>query len=157
MWNTFWPDLLIAVIGAVLTVLTAWFTYLLQRRANETRALRFLVEEIHRRRALAPVARVSDVPGAGASDDFNRVNASILDIKDRIRLAREQSRPQSPAQPALSDMTRACNRYLESTAHSPEKYLHELRSLRQSLTYSIIHMTEGVRGVQRLEPGGSAF
>lgn len=157
MWNTFWPDLLVAVIGAALTVLIAWATYVLQRRSNEKQALRFLVEEIHRRRALAPIAHVGDVPGAGASDDFNRVNASILDIKDSIRLAREQSRPESPAQSALSDMTSACNRYLEGAAHCPERYLHELMSLRGSLTGNIRKMAEGVRGVQPLEPGGSAF
>ena len=157
MWNTFWPDLLIAVIGAVLTVLIAWVTYVLQRRTNEKRALRFLVEEIHRRRALAPMSPVGEVPGAGASDDFSRVNASILDIKDRIRLAREQSRPESPAQPALSDMTRACNRYLEGAAQRPERYLHELLALRDSLTGSITRMAEGVHGVEPLEPGGSAF
>lgn len=157
MWNTFWPDLLIAVIGAALTVLVAWVTYRLQRRSNEKHALRFLVEEIHHRRALAPIARVGDVPSASELDDFSRANASILDIKDRIRLTREQSRPASSAQHALSDMTRACNRYLEITSHRPEKYLHELMSLRSSLSESIQRIAEGVRGVRALEPGGSAF
>jgi hypothetical protein len=161
MWNTFWPDLWVAIIGAmvgsVLTVAIALITYRMQRRANEKHALRLLVDEIHRRRAFSPIADVRLVPVAQELDDFNNVNASVLDIRDRVRLAREQTRPQSGAQKPLSDMTRACNRYLQATARRPDRYLHDLMSLRNSLWESIQEIAGEVRGVPALEPAGAAY
>lgn len=161
MWNTFWPDFWVAIIGAVvgsiLTVMIALITYRLQRRSNKRHSLRLLVDEIHRRRAFAPIANVGNVPGAQKLDDFHNVNASILDIRDRIRLAREQTRPESGAQKPLSDMTRACNRYLQSTARQPDRYLHELMSLRSALWRNIQEVAGEVRGVPALESAGAAY
>lgn len=161
MWNTFWPDLLIALIGAVLgsvlTVVIALITYRLQRRANEKHALRLLVDEIHRRRAFVPIANVRNVAGAQKLDDFSNVNSSVLDIRDRIRLAREQTRPESGAQRPLSDMTRACNRYLQATARRPDRYLYDLEFLRNNLWESIQEMAREIQGVPALEPAGAAY
>ena len=161
MWNTFWPDFWVAIIGAVvgsvLTVVIALITYRLQRQSNEKHSLRLLVDEIHRRRAFAVIADVRDVPGAQELDDFHNVNASVLDLRDRIRLAREQTRPESGAQKPLSDMTRACNRYLHATARQPDRYLHDLMSLRNNLWQSIQDIAAEVRGVPALEPAGAAY
>lgn len=160
MWSTFWTDLLVAVIGAILgsffTVLIAWTTYCLQRRINEGHALRLLVDEIHRRRSFVPITNIRNVPGAGRSDDFYRVNSSVLDIRDRIRLTREQTRPESPAQRHLSDMTRDCNRYLEATARQPDRYMHDLMSLRNNLWEGIREIAVEIPHVPALEPGGGA-
>ncbi|PWF87382.1 hypothetical protein CIK52_06165 [Kocuria rosea] len=161
MWNTFWPDfwvaIIAAVVGSVLTVVIALITYRLQRRSNEKHALRLLVDEIHHRRAFAVIANVRDVPGAQRLDDCHNVNASVLDIHDRIRLAREQARPESGAQKPLSDMTRACNRYRQATAHQPDRSLHDLMSLRNNLWQSIREMAGEVRGVRALEPAAAAY
>lgn len=161
MWNTFWSDLLIAVIGAVLgsvlTVLIAWGTYRLQRRSNEKHALRLLIDEIHRRRAFAVIVNVRSVPGAQMLDDFQTVNASVLDVRDRIRMAREQTRPESGAQEPLSDMTSACNRYLQASARQPDRYLHDLMTLRKHLWKSIQKIAGEIRGVPALEPAGAAY
>lgn len=161
MWNSFWPNLWVAIIGAVvgslLTVVIALITYRVQRRANEKYALRLLVDEIHRRRAFAPIVNVRKVPGAENLDDFHNVNASILDIRDRIRMAREQTRPESGAQKPLSDMTRACNRYLQATARRPDRYLHDLMTLRNNLWQGIQEIAEEVRGVSALEPAEAAY
>lgn len=161
MSSTFWADLLIAVIGAILgsflTVLSAWITYRLQRRSNEKHALRLLVDEIHRRRAFVPIANVRNVPGAEESDDFNKVNSSVLDIRGRIRVAREQTRPESGAQKPLADMTSACNRYLQATARQPDRYVHDLMALRSNLWENIQKIAGEVRGVPALEPAGGAY
>ena len=161
MSSTFWADLLIAVIGAVLgsflTVLIAWITYRLQRRSNEKHALRLLVDEIHRRRAFVPIANVRNVPSAEKSGDYNNVKSSVLDIRDRIRMAREQTRPASGAQKHLSDMTRACNRYLQATARQPDRYVHDLMSLRNNLWEDIRKIAAEIHGVPALEPGGDAY
>lgn len=146
-----------AVAGSVLTVVIALMTYRVQRRTNEKHALRLLVDEIHRRRAFAPIANARIVPGAQNLDDFQNVSASILDIRDRIRVAREQTRPESGAQKPLSDMTRACNRYLQATARQPERYLYDLMSLRGSLWENIQEMAREIRGIPALEPAGAAY
>ncbi|WP_147284816.1 hypothetical protein [Kocuria rosea] len=161
MWNTFWPDLLIAfigaVMGAVLTVGIALATYRVQLRSNEKHALRLMVEEIHHRRAFTLIENVRVVPGAQELVDFKKVNSSVLDVRERIRLAREQTRPESGAQGPLSDMTSACNRYLRATARHPDGYMHELMSLRGSLWKNIQKIAEEIRGVPALEPAGAAY
>ena len=43
MWTTFWPDLLVAVIGASLTVFIALATFVMQRRRAEDGLLRSLI------------------------------------------------------------------------------------------------------------------
>ena len=53
MWQTFWPDVLVVVIGATLTVGIAFATYILNVRQNELRALRSLIHEVHQRRAFS--------------------------------------------------------------------------------------------------------
>jgi hypothetical protein len=90
-------------------------------------------------------------------DDFSNVNASVLDIRDRIRVAREQTRPESCAQKPLSDMTRACNRYLQAAVRRPERYMHDLMTLRNSLWESIQEIASEIRGVPALEPAGAAY
>ena len=161
MLNTFWPDFWVAIIGAVvgpvLTVTIALITYQMQRRNNEKHALRLLVDEIYHRRAFAVIADVGDAPGAQKLDDFHNVNASVLDIRDRICLAREQARPESSAQKLLSGMPRVCNRYLQATARQPDRYLHDLMSLRDNLWQCLRNIAGEVRGVQALGPAAAAY
>jgi ABC-type Fe3+ transport system permease subunit len=52
MWTTFGPDVLVAVIGAVLTVIIAYCTYLIQQRRTENHVINVLFWEINHRRGL---------------------------------------------------------------------------------------------------------
>ncbi|WP_298585289.1 hypothetical protein [uncultured Kocuria sp.] len=156
MWNTFWPDLLVTVIGAALTVAIAFGTYVVQRRVKERLALQKLIAVIHEKRAVEPIVGPQLMSGAGGLEDFQYVSSSILDLRDQIGLAREQVRPESPVQPHLSRMTRACNRYLESSSQRPAGYCYDLVSLREALWVSIKKISELSRSLEALEPGVGA-
>lgn len=156
MWDTFIPDLLVALVGAVLTVLIAFVTYKVNARVDETKALNSLIEELHRRRALAP-GDDQPIPGAAQSDDFVRANASVLSMREEIRTTRDRVRQLQLAQLPLSEMTRACNRYLEMSAIAPERYARLLGELRKDLDRQVRALAATRRRVPHLVPGDGAF
>lgn len=155
MWLTFWPDVLVAVIGAVLTVAIAFSTYLLRLRLQEKRALQSLINQLHRRRAFAGRAVV--IRGARDSDDFKRASSSVSNVRDEIRRTRDDVRRLDDLQRPLSDMTRACNRFLELSDAMPDHYAIQLSDLRQELFASITELARVRSSVRALEPGGGAF
>ncbi|WP_311260491.1 hypothetical protein [Microbacterium sp. WCS2018Hpa-9] len=152
MWDSFWPDLVVALVGALLTVATAVVTYGLKIHLDEKRAIRSLINELHRRRALRP-ANERVVVGAAGSDDYVRVNSSIASIRDEIRRTRDRVRQVDRLQRPLSDMTRACNQYLTLSAATPDAYVVLVGDLRRALTSSVQELAQRRRGVIALEPG----
>jgi uncharacterized protein with PhoU and TrkA domain len=157
MWETFGPDVLVALIGAALTVAIAFATYVLNERRREWQALRSLVDELHHRRALTLIDSVRPVPHADELDDFLHVNASVLSIREEIRRTRDSVTLNSDLQRALGLMTRACNRYLETTAARPEQYLYSLSELRRELSEGVHALAATRRTVKVREPGDGAF
>ena len=155
MWMAFWLDVLVAAIGALLTVAIAFGTYILNLRQNERRALTSLVHELHRRRVFA--GRAVTKPGARETEDYSRCNASILSVKDEIRHARDSVREIPALQEALSAMTKACNSYLEMAERDPDSYAIELARLREGLYVRTRELANMRRGVPDLEPGGGAY
>lgn len=155
MWMTFWPDVLVACIGAVLTVGIAFATYKLNERREELRSLNSLVGELHRRRALAGQAVV--IEGARDNPDFMRANSSILSIRDDIRRTRDNVRQILPIQEPLSRMSRACNYYLEVSEADPDEYANLLVGLQRDLHRAVQDIVASRRGVDSLEPGAGAF
>ncbi len=156
MWNTFWPDVLVALIGAVLTIATGAGAFAITRRLAETRALNALTRELHHRRALKISAR-REIPDAQELDDYHRLTASVLTMRDEIRHARDASGSSDDVQEPLAAMTRACNLYLELSAASPERYWILADDLRQALRKELVKVTSKRRGVTMREPGGGAF
>jgi len=160
MWTTFLPDLLIAMIGAVLgsvlTVFIAAATFFIQRRRNDIGAVRALIDDIHHRRALA-VGDPETIPNAAVLPDFEHANLSVLDLRDRVRESRSRIRPQSQLQAELSKMIRACNRYLERTSFDPTRYLFDLEQLNAELRECIYALATNERAIGSYEPGGAAF
>lgn len=156
MWDSFLPDLLVAFVGALLTVAIALGTYLLKVRLDEKRAIQSLINEVHRRRSLAEGPEPT-LPGALQSGDYARANASIATIRDEIRSTRDRVRQVDNLQDPLSKMTRACNRYLELSASHPDGYAIYLGDLRRELTPLVQALASKRRGVTALEPGGGAF
>lgn len=156
MWQTFVPDVLVAIIGAALTVLIAFATYLLRLRLEEKRALQSLINELHRRRALVPgPERI--IPNAAEIGDFQWANASILSVRDEIRRTRDRVRQVDSRLIPLSAMTRACNRYLEQSAAAPPHYVLFLAALKHELEENVRALARARRGLKPLEPGSGAF
>jgi hypothetical protein len=157
MWQTFWPDVLVAVIGAVLTVAIAYLTYLLSVRRTEKQALNSLINEFHHRRAISPRTALGPVERAAEKDDFLRANLSVLNMRDEIRRTRDAVRSIADLHDPLSQMTRACNNYLETSAREPDRYLYLLDDLRKELSSSLHRLAVTRRGVRVYEPGQGAF
>ncbi|MEA1264078.1 MULTISPECIES: hypothetical protein [unclassified Microbacterium] len=156
MWDSFFPDVVVAFVGALLTVLIALVTYMLKIRLDEKRAIQSLIDELHRRRAIAegpePVIR-----GAEELPDFVRANASVVSMRTEIRSTRDRVRQVDSLQGPLSEMTRACNRYLELSAASPDFYARYLGDLRRELTPLVSQLAGSRRGIVAHQPGGGAF
>ncbi|GAB3547457.1 hypothetical protein GCM10027404_09580 [Arthrobacter tumbae] len=156
MWDTFPADLLIAFIGALLTVAIAYGTYLLQQRRLEIQAVRGLINDFHHRRSVS-ITAPRTVRGARDLADFQRATASVIDMRDHVKRVRDQVRHDSDAQIWLSRIIRACNRYLEEGEIAPDDYLFLLSQLRQELLEEVRELCSGPRGLDALEPGAAAF
>lgn len=157
MWDTFIPDLLVTLIGSVLTVAIAGATFLVNRRYRETQALNLLIQELHHRRALVQINTLMDVQNAEQSDDFARVNASVSGIRDAVRDARRLSRPVAPVQIPLSKMRVACNRYLELADRRPSHYWYFLDELRVEIADQVQKLARVSRRISALEPGSGSL
>jgi hypothetical protein len=153
VWNTFIPDLIVTLIGSALTVAIAAATFLVSRRYRETRAMNMLIQELHHRRALARIGTLIEVEDAERNEDFARVNASVLSIKDAIRDARSLSRTVGKVQEPLSRMTSACNRYLELADRHPNRYRFFLPELRRDIATQVQRLSEANSRIIALEPG----
>jgi len=157
MWDTFLPDLLLTLIGSALTVAIAAGTFLVNRRYRENQALNVLIQEIHYRRAFTRIETLMEIQNAELSDDFSRVNASVSSIRDAIREARSLTRPVGKLQVPLSQMTVACNRYLELAARRPNRYWYFLEELRNDVHTQVERLAGASRRIHALEPGSGAL
>lgn len=161
MSNSFASDLVVTLIGAfvgsALTVVIAGVTFLLGRRFRETQALNLLIDELHRRRALTAIDSPVSISDAEHSDDYVRVNASILTVKDLIRETRALTRPIRTVRHPLSQMTSACNRYLERAERDPDRYWFFLVQLREEIGAEIASLARKRRSVVFLEPGAGSL
>lgn len=156
MLDSFLSDLPIALFSAIATVGIAYFTYVFERRHRERQALRGLFNDLHHRRAVAPLCPAED-PGAAQDADFQRVSLSILDFRDHVRRVRDQIRPDSSIQISLTKMTAACNWYLDESEHDPDSYQFYLHDLREELRSTIFEISGRVRHLKSIEPGAAAY
>ncbi|GLJ79691.1 hypothetical protein [Microbacterium imperiale] len=158
MWETFWPDVLVAVIGAalgaVLTVLIAAITYVISVRRQELRSLNDLIDDLHHRRAFDTGPGL--IPGARASEDYARANRSVISARNEIRQARRGVRFNAKLREPLKRMTQACNEYLDAAEWEPDAYALHVVELRAALMDDIRRIAAARRGVRALEPGGGA-
>lgn len=160
MWDTFLPDLVVALIGALvgalLTVAIAYGTFLMQQARQERHVVRGLINDLYHRRALA-VTTPQEIPDAEERKDFERAGLSVIDIRDHIRRVRDQVRQDTQTVDALSNMIRACNRYLEVSEGQPILYALLLKKLQEDLEEGVTKIAERVRGVDALPPGRGAL
>lgn len=155
MWVTFWPDVLVAVIGAFLTVAIAFATYSLSVRRTELLALQSLISDLAHRRAFSGAPGI--IQGAVATADYTRANASVLAARDEIRQARRQVRQLPSLQRPLTRMVRACNIYLEGAEVDPDSYATGLVELRDQLDEELRKLACQRRGISVTTPGAEAL
>lgn len=152
MWETFWPDVLVAVISAALTVTIAYIAFRLEQGRNERQLLNNLVRDLHHRRALKKIDPY-ELRDAEQNNDYKWTNKSILDLRDQIRVTREKLPPSSKAHDSLSKMYVACSRHLHEGPLNPDHYQFHLMELRPKLEREVRDICQRVKGVDLLLPG----
>lgn len=147
-----------SLVGAGGAIVSAALIRNQEVKRREVTALKALVADLHFRRALA----LNDGEWVANSeldhDDVARSTRSVVNIRREIRQSRLTLRPKSPAFAQLSDMTSACNLYLEVVEVRPGDYRIELNRLGASLTVLVAAMTRALRlDLPQLIPGEGAF
>lgn len=148
----FWGDGLITVFGAVLTVFIAYATFRRQQKSSERQILTNLIHDLHHKRAFRRIDAVRTQEGA-ESEDFQRTSASVLEVREWIRTARNSLPPLSRASSSLSEMLIVCNCFLSRSTRNPVNYQAELMKTKKLLTSKVHQVCSKVSGVEFLEPG----
>ncbi|MEO8262344.1 MAG: hypothetical protein ABI566_07215 [Pseudolysinimonas sp.] len=131
MPDTFCWDVVVAVIGALVTVGLGLVTFLVSRYISKTRLLNLLIVDINERRAFVVDPR--KVRGARETNDFKWATESVLKCRDEIRRARNEYGFGKRVHGALDSMRRACNHYLEDSSRDSDSYPIHLARLRAEL------------------------
>lgn len=155
MWDSFWPDVIIALIGAAFTVVIAYVTYRVNASRQERAAVQSLIDELHYRRALRPNSgRI--VPSAATEVDFASVSASIRTMRVDIRSARDRARQDESVQRPLARMTKACNRFLTEARLDPSQYQLLLGNLTADLADQVRELKRNQPRLTARHPGGGS-
>ena len=157
MLDTFWTDLLIALIattfGAILTVAIAFATYRYEVRSRERDAIRHLANVLASRRALLPArSERVDARLPEYADDLEACRRSVHNVREILVEASRAIRPGSEAQGLLDGMASAANDFLSSSRRDPDGYWLELNALRSDLIVALAALSKLV-GRELPEPG----
>lgn len=156
-WDSFVPDLVVAVVGAAFAVLAAALTFLFSSRRREKMALQRLIEELHRRRAFVELDNPGWIEDAAEFDDFHRVAASVLSTRDEVARTRDVVRASPKFQDPLARMRVACNQYLELSEFDPNNYPSHLMKLRGDLSNQVHRLVSARRSLVLREPGAGSL
>lgn len=155
MWDSFWPDVVVALIGAVFTVIIAYVTYRVNASRQERAAVQSLIDELHYRRALRPNSgRI--IPSASTAVDFASVSASVRTMRVDIRSARDRARQDESVQRPLARMTKACNRFLTESRLDPSRYQILLGELTDELAKQVRELKKIQPQLTARQPGGGS-
>lgn len=116
--------------------------------------MQFLIDDLAHRRAFADEAVY--IEGASSSEDFRRATASVLGARDAIGAVRSRAGSSPAVHRVLSEMTRACNAYLEDVDSDPNSYAIGLARLRDKLKDGVQRLAQA-RGVDPRDPGSWAL
>lgn len=156
-WDTFWPDLLVAVLSALIAVGVALASYLIGVYRRERHALQALIKELHERRALNVDGIDRPRFGARRRSEFYRINDSILAVREEINRTRHLVREAPKIQGPLRSMRLACNQYLERSERDPNSYIWLAGQLQCELTKAVVALTTARHRLLYMEPGKGAF
>jgi hypothetical protein len=142
-WTTFGPDVIVAVIGAGITLAFAGVTYFRQLNRKNRQLVLNLAEDLAVRRALHEIEpRMASGRTPGAKYCFASVHAA----QQRIGSIRDEIAPNEALRSALHDMVRYCADYKESFEEEPRRWQYNLMRLRRRLVASL-RQIEGILGL----------
>ena len=160
MWNTFWADVVVAVIGAVLTSgLAVWIALLTVKRElarRERDGVEQLIHEINSRRVLIDI-HPKLVLKARKRRDYERCALSVRYLRDLARSTRRDTRGNRNASDALGGLVSAFNRYLEDSELDPTRYQFHLMMARSAAISCGAEIQATLPSVPAIKPGSEAL
>jgi hypothetical protein len=130
-WSSFVPDLVVACFGAVLTVLIAYGTYIIQRRRQDLRIMRIVADDLAARRAFE---LIEPRTSRADSDDADRCFRSVNTAQQQLGALRDQVISNRPLHAILQEMVRATRDYKDMIERDPERWQFALMHVREELT-----------------------
>ncbi|WP_147360283.1 hypothetical protein [Clavibacter lycopersici] len=146
MWATFWPDILVATIGAMLTVAIGLITYLVQQRRSNEQLVRNLADDLAMRRAFMPISPSVTSP---LGDDPDRCRKSVQSAQAQIALIRDQIAPDHRLRALLQEMAAWTREFKSLNEADPERWQFALMEVRGELVVRL----RAVERVMRLKAG----
>jgi len=152
MWLTFWPDVLVAVIGSVLTVAIALITYRVQQRRSNVQLVRNLADDLAMRRAFMPISPSVSSP---VGDDPDRCRKSVQSAQLQIGLIRDQITPNHRLRELLQEMVAWTREFKSLNEDAPERWQFNLMEVRGELVLRLrdIERVMRVRSGALPDPG----
>jgi len=146
MWITFWPDVLVAGIGSVLTVAIALITYRVQQRRSNEQLVRNLADDLAMRRAFMPI---SPFVTSSVGDDPDRCRRSVQSAQRQISLIRDQIAPDHRLRALLQEMVAWTRQFKTLNEADSERWQFSLMEVRGEL---VLRLRE-IERVMRLKAG----
>jgi hypothetical protein len=153
MWTTFWPDLLIGVLGAVLTVAIAVVSYRVQQRLANKQLVRNLADDLAMRRAFEEITpSVSSLE----SVDGQRCLSSLRSAQQQISAVRDQIAPDHQLRAVLQEMVAWSREFKNLTDENPYQWQIALMDVRAELVSRLRRIERLMRLKKRLPDPGTA-
>jgi hypothetical protein len=152
MWGTFWSDILVAALGAMLTVAIALITYRVQQRRSNEQLVRNLADDLAMRRAFMPISPFVTSP---VGVDADRCRKSIQSAQSQISLIRDQIAPNHRLRALLQEMVAWAREFKSLNEADPERWQFALMEVRGELVARLraIERVMGLKSGTLPDPG----
>ncbi|MGJ9402700.1 hypothetical protein [Arthrobacter sp. KK5.5] len=151
--QNFLMELLLVVIGGLITVVIAYFTYRFERRRQEVAGLQLLLDTVAHKRALRNLKNPRTLSVAEDNPDFVACSRSILNLRDVIQQTRATTRSETRIHSQLDHMVRACNKYLSDSRRDRSRYEQYLMELRSTVADGTRNISATYKSLRYNEPG----
>jgi hypothetical protein len=141
-WATFGPDVLVAGIGAALTVTIALISYRMQQRRMNRQLVRNLADDLAIRRAFQPIYPCVSSPD---SDDAERCRISIQEAQGQISRIRDQIAPDHELRGLLQEMVLWCREYKNLLEADDSRWQFALMEVRKELVDRLREIERSLR------------
>ncbi|MBF4599218.1 hypothetical protein ITJ55_00180 [Frigoribacterium sp. VKM Ac-1396] len=144
-WNSFWPDLSVAfiaaIVGLVLAALIGYVSYRRDQRAKNRQLVANLADDLATRRAFTPTNPKLRKVGV----DAYRCLQSVQQAQERLSQVRDQIRPDHELREILQEMILGCVTYKNAFEVAPREYVYDLMALRHELIVCLRSLEKHMR------------
>lgn len=152
-WTSFLLDLLVALVGAGLTVCIGLATFRLDQKRKNRQLVHSLADDLASRRAF----KLIDPFEGDGGIDAERCFLSVQSARERISAVRDEIRPNGDLRDELQRMVLSCVAYADRLDFEPVRWQFALMDLRAELAGSLRTVEDivGVPAGTLPEPGST--